>query len=316
MPAVSIVIPVKDGGEDLARCLAAIRAQALDHEPDLVVVDSGSTDGSVATASEHGARVLEIPAAQFDHGATRNLGAEAARGEVLVFISQDAEPVGSGWLADLIAPLEDERVAGVYGRQVARPGAVPPEAFFLDFVYGPEPRVQELTGGRGHTVETTMFSNVNSAIRRSAWDALRFADDLIMSEDQDWSRRALDSGWRIVYEPRAVVRHSHAYSIGSAFRRFFDSGVSAERAYLAGEAGASRALRRTAAAYLSAELRWLVRGRRARWIPYTLAYEASKLAGLVLGTRHRRLPLGLKRRLSAMPSYWNRPGGRRPGSER
>jgi rhamnosyltransferase len=314
MASVSIVIPVKNGGEDLARCLAAIRAQALDHEPEVVVVDSGSTDGSVTTASEHGARTLEIPPAEFDHGATRNLGAETARGEVLVFISQDAEPIGDGWLADLIAPLADERVAGVYGRQVARPGAVPPEAFFLDFVYGPEARVQELAAGGGLSMETTMFSNVNSAIRRPAWEALRFADDLIMSEDQDWSRRALEAGWRIVYEPRAVVRHSHAYSIGSAFRRFFDSGVSAERAYLAGGTGASRVLRRAASDYLLAELRWLVREGRARWIPYTLAYEASKMAGLVLGTRHRRLPLALKRRLSAMPSYWERPGGRQPRS--
>ena len=116
----------QDGGEDLARCLGAIRAQALDHEPEVVVVDSGSTDGSVATAREYGARVLEIPPEEFDHGATRNLAAEAARGEVLVFISQDAEPVGDGWLAALTAPLADERVAGVYGRQVARPDAVPP----------------------------------------------------------------------------------------------------------------------------------------------------------------------------------------------
>ena len=208
-PAVSIVIPVKDGGEDLARCLGAIRAQALDHEPEVVVVDSGSTDGSVATAREYGARVLEIPPEEFDHGATRNLAAEAARGEVLVFISQDAEPVGDGWLAALTAPLADDRVAGVYGRQVARPDAVPPEAFFLDFVYGPEPRVQELITGRAPSMETTLFSNVNSAIRRSAWEAFPFATDLIMSEDQDWSRRAMEAGWRIVYEPRAVVRHSH-----------------------------------------------------------------------------------------------------------
>jgi rhamnosyltransferase len=313
-PAVSIVIPVKNGGEDLTRCLSAIRAQSVDDEPEVVVVDSGSTDTSVATARDHGARVVEIAPEEFDHGKTRNLAVEAARGEVLVFISQDAEPVGDAWLAALIAPLADERVAGVYGRQVARPDAVPPEVFFLDFVYGPEPRVQEL-GDRAPSMETTLFSNVNSAIRRSVWKVFPFAEDLIMSEDQDWSRRALEAGWRIVYEPRAVVRHSHVYSIGSAFRRFFDSGVSSERAYLAGETDASRVLRRAAVAYLRAEVGWLLGAGRARWIPYALAYETSKLAGLALGTRHRWLPLRLKRRLSAMPSYWNRTGGHRPRSE-
>ena len=290
-----------------ARCLGAIRAQALDHEPEVVVVDSGSTDGSVATAREYGARVLEIPPEEFDHGATRNLAAEAARGEVLVFISQDAEPVGDGWLAALTAPLADERVAGVYGRQVARPDAVPPEAFFLDFVYGPEPRVQELITGRAPSMETTLFSNVNSAIRRSAWEAFPFANDLIMSEDQDWSRRAMEAGWRIVYEPRAVVRHSHVYSIGSAFRRFFDSGVSSEQAYLAGEAAASRVLRRAAAAYLRAEIGWLVRAGRAHWIRTPSSTKRASWQASC-SARHRRLPLGLKRRLSAMPSYWNRAG--------
>jgi rhamnosyltransferase len=149
-----------------------------------------------------------------------------------------------------------------------------------------------------------MFSNVNAAIRRRAWEAEPFAADMIMSEDQDWSRRALEAGSSIVYEPRAVVRHSHPYTVRAAFRRFFDSGVSSERAYLAGERAASRTLRRTAARYLAAELRWLVTTRRARWIPYALLYEAAKLAGLVLGSHHRRLPLALKRRLSAMPSYW------------
>ena len=55
-----------------------------------------------------------------------------------------------------------------------------------------------------------------------------------MSEDQEWSARALLDGWSILYEPRAAVRHSHVYTVRSAFRRFFDSGVSAERTYLAG----------------------------------------------------------------------------------
>ena len=133
------------------------------------------------------------------------------------------------------------------------------------------------------------------------------ANDLIMSEDQDWSRRAMEAGWRIAYEPRAVVRHSHVYSIGSAFRRFFDSGVSSEQAYLAGEAAASRVLRRAAAAYLRAEIGWLVRAGRAHWIRTPSSTKRASWQARA-GTRHRRLPLGLKRRLSAMPSYWNRAG--------
>jgi len=305
---VSIVIPVKDGGTDLARCLAAVRDQALDPVVEVVVIDSGSSDGSIVRATEAGARVIEIAPRDFNHGATRNIGAEAADGDVLVFLSQDAEPIGKDWLATLIAPLAEEGVAGVYGRQTARDDAVPPEQFFLDFVYGGEPRLQQASRADELSMETTLFSNVNSAMRRQTWEQLPFATDLIMSEDQDWSRRALQGGLRIVYEPRAVVRHSHPYTLGAAFRRFFDSGVSSERAYLAGDRAASRVLRRTALRYLGAELAWLLRSGRALWIPYALLYEATKLAGLMLGTHHRRLPMALKRRMSAMPTYWEQPG--------
>jgi rhamnosyltransferase len=305
MTAVSILMPVKDGGEDLARCLAAIARQDYEPAPEVVIVDSGSSDGSVALARRAGAQVIEIEPAEFDHGATRNLAAAAASGEVLVFLSQDAEPAGEGWLAALLAPLADELVAGVYGRQLARDEAVPPERYFLDYLYGPAPRRQALDGAREPTVETTMFSNANAAIRRSWWERFPFAEDLIMSEDQDWARRVLAAGGELAYEPAAAVRHSHSYTVGTAFRRFFDSGVSSERAYLAGP-GAPAALRATAWSYARGEAAWLARSGNARWIPYAGVYELAKFAGLQLGRRHRRLPRRLRVAFSAHRAWWER----------
>jgi hypothetical protein len=101
-----------------------------------------------------------------------------------------------------------------------------------------------------------------------------------------------------VYEPHAAVRHSHAYTIRSAFRRFFDSGVSAEHAYVEGDESRA-ALRRAGFRYAREELAWLWRTGRRRWIPYTTVYELGKFAGLQLGLRHERLPRSLTRRLSA-----------------
>ena len=72
---ISVLIPVKDGGADLIRCLQAIAAQKLDDQVEVVVVDSGSSDGSAKRARELGAAVHEIPASEFVHGATRNLAA-------------------------------------------------------------------------------------------------------------------------------------------------------------------------------------------------------------------------------------------------
>ena len=139
---ISVIIPVRNGGEDLRRCLDAIRSQRVDDEVEIVVVDSSSTDGSAELARHYGARVEVIPVEEFNHGATRNLGAELASGETLVFTSQDAAALGDDWLTKLVAPLGEERVAGVYGRQLPNPEASPPERYFLDFLYGAGGRVQ------------------------------------------------------------------------------------------------------------------------------------------------------------------------------
>ena len=306
-PAVSVVIPVKNGGDDLVRCLRAIGRQRLegDGEVEVVVVDSGSRDDSVAVARASGARVHEIPPEEFNHGATRNLGVSLASGPFLVFISQDAEPERDDWLAQLLAPLRaDPQVAGVYGRQVAHPDAKPPERFFLDFLYGPHARTQRASAVAELSMRTTLFSNANSAIRREALEAFPFVEDIIMSEDQEWSQRALLAGWSIVYAPAARVRHSHPYDLKAAFRRFFDSGVSAERAYLAGASPSRAVLLAEAARYAVEEVRWLVRSGNLAWLPYTVVYELTKFVALQLGSAHGRLPARLKRRMSATPSYW------------
>lgn len=301
---ISVVIPVKDGGADLVRCLEAITRQEVDHAVEVIVIDSGSTDGSPELARAHGARVHEIPASEFGHGRTRNLGAELAGGEILVFTSQDAVAADESWLAQLVAPFGgSNHAAGAYGRQLPHDDATPPERYFLDFLYGPDARTQRLRDEREPSFEETLFSNVNSAIPRAIWQDFRFADDLIMSEDQEWSRRVLRAGHELVYVPEAAVHHSHRYSIASAFQRFFDSGVSAERSYAAGGNG-SGALRRAGIRYAKGEVAWLWETGQRRWIPYAAAYELAKFSGMQLGRRHRHLPRALKHRMSALQSYW------------
>jgi rhamnosyltransferase len=299
---ISIVIPVRNGGADLRRCLSGIGAQRGDEQREIVVIDSGSTDGSVEMARGAGALVHEIPVEEFGHGSTRNLGVRHARGDLVVFTSQDAVAADEDWLANLAAAARSgPEVAGAYGRQLPHPDARPPEMFFLDFLYGPKARVQRLAADEELTFETTLFSNVNAAIPRALLEEFPFCDDLAMSEDQEWSRRVLRAGRALVYEPGAAVRHSHAYTVRSAFRRFFDSGMSAEVSYVEGDASRT-ALRRAGARYAREELSWLWTSGQRRWIPYTVVYESAKYCGLQLGLRHERLPRGLVSRLRGLPA--------------
>ena len=131
---------------------------------EVVVVDSGSTDGSPERARAAGAVVHEIPAEAFGHGRTRNLGVELARGETVVFTSQDAVADNADWLARLVAAARSgPDVAGAYGRQLPHPGARPPERFFLDFLYGPDHRIQRVIDGAELTFENRVVSIVSSA---------------------------------------------------------------------------------------------------------------------------------------------------------
>jgi glycosyltransferase involved in cell wall biosynthesis len=309
---ISVVIPVKDGGLDLVRCLEAIGRQEVDDAVEIVVVDSGSSDGSPRRARDLGARVVEIPAEEFSHGGARTLGASEADGEVLVFTTQDAYAADEHWLARLVAPLRGEGVAGVYGRQLAHVDANPSERYFLDFLYGSEARTQRLLDPSRLSFHSTLFSNVNSAIPRAVLERYPLADDVLMSEDQEWSRRVLLDGLAIVYEPGAAVRHSHAYTVTAAFRRFFDSGASAGRSYVSEASESRAALRRAGARYAVGELGWLWRTRQLRWLPYAAVYESAKFAGLQLGLRHERLPVALKRRMSSLPALWT--DGREAGT--
>ncbi|MEA2493358.1 MAG: polysaccharide biosynthesis protein PslC, partial [Thermoleophilaceae bacterium] len=224
---ISILIPVRNGGSELARCLDAIAAQRIDEDYEVLLIDSASTDDTAAIGRAKGARVHTIEADEFHHGATRNLGVQMARGEIIVWTTHDAYPDADDWLDKLTAPLRahEPDVAAVYGRQVAHHDASPPEKYFLDFLYGERPRLQRAARVEDLTMETTLFSNANSAIPRALLLEERFAEDVLIAEDQDWSRRMLLAGRAIRYVPDAPVRHSHAYTLFTAFRRFFESGV-------------------------------------------------------------------------------------------
>jgi hypothetical protein len=131
--------------------------------------------------------------------------------------------------------------------------------------------------------------------RHGAWSEHPFADDLIMSEDQKWSRRMLLAGYTIRYEPRAAVRHSHDYSIPGAFRRFFDSGVSAERSFVGEQRSSSAVLRREGRQVRPGGGLLALAYRQAAWIPYTAVYELAKIRG---ASARAQAPLPASRRES------------------
>ena len=300
---VSVILLTRDAGPRFAEVLAALSACRGIEDAEILLIDSGSRDGTLELAAGvPGVRIFEIPPEEFGHGRTRNFAASQARGEILAFLVQDATPADEGFLESLVAPLEeDPDLAAAYGRQVPRPEATPVEAAFLRHTYPPEPSERRLDAASGRVeIGAVFFSNVCSALRREVWTRFPFDETRIMSEDQVWAREVLEAGYRIAYRPEAAVLHSHHYPLAKVFRRNFDSGCS-----LVGVTQDSpRAMLAYELRFLRAAAGSLRRRGEARWIPYLLVHEAVRVLGFAAGRKARWLPRPLRRFLSLHREFW------------
>ena len=208
----SIVIRAKNEARLIGEALDAVFGQRFEGSFEVVLVDSGSTDGTLDIVRGYPIRLIEIPPETFTYGRSLNIGAAAAGGELIVSLSAHSTPLDERWLGHLLEPLADPRVAGVYGRQVPRPNATWLEllGMRLSGVVDDRPRL--------HT-RNPMFSNANGAFRRSLWLRVPFDEEVGGAEDLAWVRAMLREGYRVAYEPRAAVYHSHGEPFFKHLRR-------------------------------------------------------------------------------------------------
>ena len=305
---VSIVLLTFNGGPALAATLEALYQQTL-HAPggpalafEVIAIDSGSRDQTLAELQRFPLRLHQIPPAEFGHGRTRNLGARLAQGEWLVYLSQDATPADNHWLLNLTRHLNEPGVAAVFGRQLPPREVGPIETFFLEQTYPAHAFRHSPTGPGATPIRRIFFSNVNAAIKKSVWAACPFPENLVMSEDQAFARAALAAGHSLVYDPQAAVIHGHRYTLPQLFRRNFDSGYSLRG--IAGDGWADVA--RLGAGYVWGELAYLARRRRWGTMPYAILYELVKSAGFAAGRSGHRLPAAWRPHLGLHRAYWLR----------
>lgn len=221
MPSVETSIVIRAFNEEvhLPALLQAIRRQTYqDHE--VIVVDSGSYDGTPKIAVQHGARLVRIESRDFTFGYSLNVGIRHSSGRFIAIVSAHTLPVDAEWLQRLVAPLRDPAVAMVYGKQLGTEASKFSEIqdFYRTF------------SDEGRVVAPPDFfaNNANSAIRKDLWEQHSFDEVLPGLEDIAWAKHWVENQRRVVYEPRAAIFHIHNETWRQIRRRYYREALSAK----------------------------------------------------------------------------------------
>lgn len=211
-PLVSIILRSYNEAWALRDTLPALRAQDYQNW-ELIVIDSGSTDGSVELIRQAQPRHFkQIQPSEYNPSRVMNWGMQVSRADFGIFLNADATPQGRNWLRPLVSALESADTAAVFGRQIPRPDCRAIYACDYDRCFGEE---------RQSAAWTHFFSMVSSGLRKDIWARRGFLEKLQYAEDDEYTRWARSQGYRVVYCPDSIVMHSHNYTPAEAYKRSF-----------------------------------------------------------------------------------------------
>jgi rhamnosyltransferase len=279
---VSILIPTYNAGPLFRTLLDVVSRQQL-HLFEVLVVDSSSTDTTVAIAQSYGARTHVIPQREFDHGGTRTYLGTLAKGDVLVYLTQDAIPIDEVAIPRLVSKLlEDERIGAAFGRQIPHKNATPFATHLREFNYPAQPHERTLQDRARYGMKTFFCSNSFAAYRRKALGSVGwFKTGLLMGEDMHACAKLLKEGYHIAYVADAAVYHSHNYSMSQEFKRYFDLGAFFRKEeWILQEFGAAEG---EGMRFVRSELAFLLRSGLPHYIPLSFFRILAKGAGYRLG---------------------------------
>jgi rhamnosyltransferase len=221
MAACSIVIRAYNEEKYIGRLLAGIMQQSL-KDLEIILVDSGSNDATVAIASRFPVKVIHIPPEEFTFGRSLNWGIQNAASELVVIASAHVHPIYPDWLERLLAPFEDPDVALVYGKQRGNVATKFSEQQIFAHWF-PD-----------HALPRQSYpfcNNANAAIRRTLWEERPYDEDLPGLEDLDWARWVMKRGQEIVYVPEAEIIHVHHETPRGVYNRYRREGMAFKRIF-------------------------------------------------------------------------------------
>ncbi|MBN2013939.1 MAG: glycosyltransferase [Candidatus Altiarchaeota archaeon] len=214
LPTVSVIVPVHNAERIVGECIESILDLNYPKEKtEVIVVDNNSTDSTKEVIQKYPVRYLfESRKGQFY---ARNLAVKNAKGEILAFTDGDCE-VDKNWLKNLMRNFTDDKIAGVGGKVVAYNPQTVVEKYSAKYVLIQEWNVKE---------KYPYIVTANAAYRRKIIEELGYFDGAQYSGgDVDMGWRVTKAGYKLIYEPDAVVLHKHRTSLYELYRQFYRYG--------------------------------------------------------------------------------------------
>lgn len=222
---VSVIIITKNQKELLEQSLPVLLKQDLRGSYEIIVVDSGSTDGAIEYIKKLPVKLVKIRQVTFNFSNAFNASAKNAKGKYLVRLSGDVVPTTTDFLQEMIVPFVDPKVGGTYGRYTLtskKPGYdYPnfwPEKRFPKVItrYSVKPDPVRMLFDKHQRDQVTNFAGGCCAVRREIWQKRPFNERLIGGEDAEYAWFLHLIGFDIVCNPKAKVIHEHKIKIAKA----------------------------------------------------------------------------------------------------
>jgi rhamnosyltransferase len=301
---ISIIIPTYNAEKYLLNLLEKIKNQSV-KEYELIIIDSSSKDNTVEIAKNYMDKVIVIPQNEFDHGGTRAKAAQIAKGEIVVFLTQDALPFDDKIIENIIKVFEDEKVGAAYGRQLSYEDTNLFGKHLREFNYGEASYIRDKNNISQYGIKTAFLSDSFAAYRKSSLESIGwFKSDLILGEDTYAGAKMILSGYSLAYVPDAKVYHSHSYTVLQEFKRYFDIGVfHKSESWILEEFGKAEG---EGMKYIKSEIQYLLRHGAWYLLPEWFIRNGMKYLGYKLGQKYEKLPMWLIKKLSMHHRWWDK----------
>jgi rhamnosyltransferase len=303
---IDLIIPTYKPDEKFHKLMKRLKKQTV--QPDHIWVINTITEPATIDIEEQykdmpNLKVIHISKNDFDHGGTRNSGAYLSDAEFVMFMTQDAVPTDEYLIENMLEGFREERIAVVYGRQLAGKEVGTVERYTRTFNYPSEDSVKTMNDIERLGIKTYFCSNVCAAYRKSVYNELGgFVTKTIFNEDMIMASKIINAGYAIAYASSAKVIHSHKYTYWEQFTRNFDMAVSQQqyREIFENVKSESEGIK-----LVKQSIKYLNKTKKPYLIPDLILQSGFKFLGYKAGRNYEKLPKSLIKKFSMNKSYWN-----------